>query len=47
MEKVDKLGTVDGVSGCESAAREDTQLEELSDGPVLKNPYIQIKHSVT
>lgn len=37
VKEVHKLGTVDGVSVCEPAAREDTQLKELSDSPILQH----------
>ena len=39
VEEVDKLGTVHGIGGREPAAREDAELEELSDGPVLQHLY--------
>ena len=35
MKHVHKLGTEDGVSGSEPAAREDAELKKLSDCPVL------------
>ena len=35
MEHVHKLGTENGVGCSEATAREDTQLQELSDGAVL------------
>ena len=35
VEHAHKLGTVESICGCVPAARKHTQLEELSDGPIL------------
>ena len=40
MEHVDELGTEDGIRGCETTARKDTQLQHLCNGAVFCDSYI-------
>ena len=39
MEHVDELGTEDGIRGCETTARKDTQLQHLCNGAVFCDSY--------
>ena len=40
MKHVDELGTEDGIRGCETTARKDTQLQHLCNGAVFCDSYI-------
>ena len=40
MEHVDELGTEDGIRGCKTTARKDTQLQHLCNGAVFCDSYI-------